>query len=633
MTRRIQSGIPHRVGACACEVGKGRQDMGVVDADEQTSEFDNVVGNAPRDPKHNVYAVTYTDTTDSENGKAGFRLDGFDDDATQLACAITPWSGYSNLGEEPKLIYKTKGDINESDDESFPKITITLRPLCSVLDYVYTGNANSSGEGEVGFESEDTADDLYRVAYWSSGVQIPDGFTDPEGNSRVYTENYQRFASYCLDDGDHPNGLFRRLTHYEINYWRSKDRPSETPNPHSAQESWEIEPTIYPRHPDNEAYNFLRNESYDFRYRFPSNYFGKYGVMGLPDELVGDGNSYFYIHYNAINLDDGSEQFPEVKLFDWAWEPYVNPPIGEVGHKTSWENPEFEPNGDLQQSDEGIAPIIKGWYWDSTTPPTKNNGMFAIVGSENFKTLKYIRKRYPYSFRARYQRQMEVDVIDHYDWDGNGNTFIYTDYYDSGNLSRLVRTPARYSSNAIFTGDNIGQGYRFGNLDNSFACDAYWRLEVTAELADWNSKKTLTTDPLTGQPKTVTTGLKVKGYIRLGSMQLEHSNSSQGLYSSGGYFGYFYGGYGINTSFISPSVVFRTKRRTYGFDDNGRQLWESVRYDAGTIEWEVTLTEANAKGKPIKVKDIKLSPNGLESWEDNSLVYISDFVVTSVEMP
>lgn len=637
MARRIQSGIPHRLGACACEVGRGRQDLGNEEADEQTSEFDNVVGNAPRDPKHSVYAVSYSDLNDSENGKAGFRLDGFDDEASQLACSITPWAGYDKLSDSPKLIYKTKGDLKDNDDDSFPKVTITLRPLCSVLDYVYTGNANNSGEGEVGFESDDTSDDLYRVAYWDSGVQIPDGFNDPEGNGETYTANYQRFAQYCLDDGDHPNGLFRKLTHYEVNYWRNKDRPSDTETPHSPQESWEIEPTIYPHHPDNEAYDFLRNESYDFRYRYPANYFGKYGTMGISEDQINDGNAYFYIHYNAINLEGGGEQFPEVKLFDWAWEPYVNPPAGEEGHKTPWENPEFEPNDDALFSDEGIAPIIKGWYWDSPDPPTKNKGIFAIVGNTAFKTLKSIRKRYPYSFRASYEQQMEASVVDHYDWNGNGNTFVYTDYV--GGLATLFRIPARYSTNTLFLSDNAGMGYKFGNKQNTFACDAYWRLEVNAELADWNSKKETVIDQMTGLPKTIITGMKVKGYIRLGSMPLKKSQSNQGLYSNSNFFGSFggfFGGYfyGMNASFISPSVIFRTERRTYGFDDNGKQLWESLRYDAGTIEWEVTLSEKNCKGKPMFVKDIKISPQGLERWDsESSLCYINDFVVTSVEMP
>jgi hypothetical protein len=624
------------VGACGCEVGRGRQDEGNEEPDEQTSEFDNVVGNRARDPKHNLFTVTYSDSEDSENGKKNFRLDGFDDDATELACAITPWAGYDNLTEDPQLIFKTKGDINGDEDDIFPKITITLRPLMSVLDYTYTGNANKSGEGEIGFESEDRGDDLYRVAYWDSGVPIPNGFTDPEGNQDVYVANFDRFAQYCLDDSDHPDGLFRRLTHYEENYWRSRDRPSTAPNPHSSQLPYEIEPTIYPRHPQNEAYNFLRNEAYDFRYRFPEGYFGKYGVIGQTQENADSGEPHFYIHYNAITLDDGSQQFLEVKLMDWGWTPYVNPPQGEEGHKTSWENPEFEPNGNAQQSDEGIAPIIKGWYWDSTTPPTKNKGMFAIVGSDNFKTVKLIRKRYPYSFRARYEEQMEIRTVDHYDWDGDGNTFVYTE--NGGNpqdgLAYLNRIPASYSSNRIFTGQF---GNKFGNKENTFACDTYWRLEVDAELADWNSREETVIDPITGQPKKKITGAKIKGYIRLGSMQLERSYSQQGLYSTSNYFPPFGGFFGLSFqipfNFISPSVVFRTKRRTIGFDDSGKQLWESIRYDAGTIEWEVTLTEENAKGKPIKVKDIKLSPNGIESWEENSLVFINDFVVTSVELP
>jgi hypothetical protein len=159
-------------------------------------------------------------------------------------------------------------------------------------------------------------------------------------------------------------------------------------------------------------------------------------------------------------------------------------------------------------------------------------------------------------------------------------------------------------------------------------------MEITAELADWNSKTEYTADQYTGAVKKKVTGVKIKGYIQLGKMILERSSAKAGLYSllGEGVGDYSYTPYGAN--FISPSVVFRTKRRTIGFDEQGRQLWDSLRLDAGQIEWEVELSEANAKNKPVSFKDVKLVDGGVDGrWEPNTIIYISDFVVTDVIMP
>lgn len=639
MARHHESGIPHRLGACFCEIGKSRQELGIDDATETTSEWDNIVGNAPRDPKHTIYAVSYFDQTDSENGKLGYSADGINDDATTLGCAIVPWGSYpTKTGVDdpnPELIVKIKRDITETDsDVLFPKITLTLRPYYNRLDYQYTGNANFSGEGEIGFESLDTTRDLYAIAYWNSGNAIPkptdwNDYSFRAG-SEQYNANQQAFVEYCVDHGDEDR-FFKPLTLQEIHYWKSKDKPSETPNPWEPLKDWDIEPNLYPRLPSEPEYNFLRNESYDFRYRYPSDYFTKYGSLNMSYDQYD--SPQFFIAYSEIpdpNHNDYSLLYG-VSLGTWTWALHQQDPNNPINIQSS--NPEFEPNDDQYFSDEGIAPIIKGWYWDSPTPPATNNGLYSLVASQNYKTVKKIRKRYAYSFRAEGYGSWvpSLYVFDHYNANTDGNVLVFWNDFNIEN-QYWSAFPATYECNPQKV---VNAGYlasSWGNQDNWFNCDSVWALEVNCKLEDWNFKEQVTTDQISGKPKTVYAGVTIKGYIRLGVMILEPSYSKVGL-MSGVFTDYYTGFEGIN-SWISPSVVFRTKRRTYGFDENGRQLWESIRLDGGTIEWSITLTAEHAKGKPVKIKELDIAPNGdFSRLDKNTLCYISDFVVTEVIPP
>lgn len=628
MTERHESGIPHRVAAIFCELGKSREELGIDEATETTQEWDNIVGNAPRDPKNSIYTVTYNDNT------MGVPNDGINDDATRLGASITAFGSYpakeDNPFGDPVLAVKIKGDL----DREFPKITITLRPLCNELQYQYTGNANKSGEGEVGYETpngDPMGDDLYKIAYYDSGQSTGLGFDFDNG---IFEENLAEFTREIIDPQMNSQ-YFPTLTLEETHYWKLSDKPAEEPTPWEGLNQWDIEPSIYPRLPSEEPYNFLRNETYDFRYRYPSEYLaGKCGALEMNDG--------YFIKYQGFeippeNAPNGVEglMIPDSVLGTWT-HTKINP-AQNIPPITASSNPFFEPSEYSYASDSGIAPIIKGWFWDSTTPPTQNRGLYAVVASQNFKTFKKIRKRYAYSFRASYEEQPRISVIDHYNWDSSGNqiwSVVYDDFGETegGNIIGYFTRPVIYE----MPHGRFPQGQQaFGNQKNFFNCTAFWALEVTAKLEEWNSKKV--TNQQTG--KTSIVGAKIRGYIKLATMLLEKQGSSA---SGSAYYysffntpkyGYFY--YTPDTSFISPSVVFRCKRRTIGFDDQGRQIWDEYRFDAGEIPWEVTLTEANAKGKPIKVKDIRIAPYGVSGWrgEDNTLCYIHDFVVTQVIPP
>jgi hypothetical protein len=594
MATRICFGIPHRVGACACELGKGREDQGVIEATETTTQFENIVANKTIDPGHKIISVAYADNLPA---------DGQNDDATRLAVAISAWKGYPEESEtDPKIIIKTKGDVSEGVGGSFPSIKITLRPLKTVLDYEYAGNLNASGQGEVGYESPGGTSDLLTLNYWEGPEAIP---AVSDGWSEAYAANQSHFEYFVSDTM--AGGPMITLT--ETHYFKSADRPGDEPTPWQPLTGLELDPTFNPRLPSMDAFGFGRNESFDCRYRFPQNYLTKFGVMNMQ-------NGYIVTlpPVPEANLDG-------IPQGDWEWknfaqyDPDYQPPL----------NPLFEPDTndiyfEFMRTDQGVAPVVKGWYWDSATPPT--NGNKGLFQSTNFKMIKEVRKRYPFSFVAAGPRTESYTATDHTE----GNQIIrYFSVPDSG-IDYFTQEPAIYRFNVT--------------KDNRFKALAWWRMEIDAELCGWNSKKITGFDPETQQERTTIVGAKIKGHIKLGLKVLELSTAEQGLYS---YAFTSIGGPGFFDSFsgIAPSFVYRCKVEPY-FDENFIQRYTYVEYDGGEIPWEVTLDEENSKGKPIAFLDFPITSEAeLPGQEtpppgtvpDNSLVYIKDFVVTEVILP
>ncbi len=601
MTTRISFGIPHRVGACACEIGKDREASGVVEMTETSTSWDNCVANKPRDNGNAIYSISYTDPTPG---------DGKNDGVSALAASISCWSTYgAAVFGDPELIYKTKGDVAAGAGGSFPSIQITLRPLKTVLNYEYAGNLNTSGQGEVGYESANSALDLISVNYWDGKDPIPinfvEGALDSAAMYNAYTDNQYDFEYYIFDVMQ--GGAMVTLA--ETHYFKNADRPGDEPTPWQPLTGLELDPTFYPRLPSMDAYAFGRNESFDYRYRFPANYLTKYGTLNMPT-----GYLVTLPEVPEINID-------EIPQGQWTWQtisqldPSFQPPL----------NPVFEPdNSDIFFSAdyirEGVAPVIKGWYWDGGTPPT--NGLKGLFQSTSFKMLKEVRKRYPFSFAVNHTRAESYRVVDHKE----GNQMLYEDNESPG-TGYLRREPAFYSYDVT--------------KENTFKAIAWWRMEVNAELCGWNSKKTVSVDAETQQQTTTIAGATIKGHIKLGIKVLQPSYSEQGLYSNAF----------TNLGFpifwdrfcgIAPSFVYRCKVDTY-FDEDFIQRYEVLEYDGGTIPWQVTLDKDNAKGQPIKFLDFPItseaelpgqSPPGTgDTVPENSLVFIKEFVVTEVILP
>jgi hypothetical protein len=606
MATRIAFGIPHRVGACACQIGKGREEPGIVEATESTTNWDNVVANKPLDPGHSITAVAYTDT------KPG---DGENDGVTSLATHIRCWTSYpEETGTDPKLIIKTKGDVAAGESGSFPSITITLRPLKTVLAYSYTGNANASGQGEIGYESQDPTQDTLDINYYEGAQQITNEFIGsaeyPIGVVTTgFTENSNSFDAYAAELG-------QKITLNETHYYKSADRPSTEPTPFQPLSGLEIDPTLHPRLPSLDAYGFKRDEAWDYRHRFPSDYFQKYGALTMPTG--------YPILYPLIQIEGGSVgNFVGHTLGSWVWtkhQPNSASPLPL--------NPLFEPDPSKTGFwvDEGIAPVVKGWYWDSNTPPGQTQiGWGNIFKSTAFKMTKEIRKRYPFSFVAKAIRIETVKAVDH--TPGNQVGGISTQFIgEAGDPVSFF-----YTEPAVYTAQLISSTFQ-----NIFQAQAWWRMEVDAELCGWNSKKTVSEDAETGLPVVSIVGAKIKGVIKLGLKKLTPSSAQYGLYSTqalnpgtstNSYYNAFSG--------ITPSFVFRC-RVARGAD------YEVLEFDGGEIPWEVTLDEDNAKGHPIKFLDFPITSE-VETPEDpsptpgtvpdNTLVYIKDFIVTEVILP
>ena len=604
MTTRICFGIPHRVGACACQIGKGREEIGVIPATETTTDFSNVVANKPILPGHSISAVAYTDQV------AG---DGKNDGVSSLATSIMCWPNYPvHQGEgdtDPVLIYKVKGDVANGVLGSFPKITITMRPLKSVLDYSYAGNFNPSGQGEIGYESQGGAGDTITLNHFKPSNAIPwqtfftDGGTQQQA---AYDLNAIEFETYVQDTMN--GGTIVNLA--ETHYFKSEDRPSNEPTPFEPLSGQELDVTFHPNLPSLPSFDFGRNESIDFRYLYPSNYLTKYGVMTMATGSL--------VALPAVEYD-GATVHPAIPQGTWQWQTITQFAPGYVPPDP---NPIFPPpTSDIFINSasimEGVAPVIKGWFWDSSTPPT--NGWEGMFTSNSFKMLKQVRKRYSFSFLAKENRTETYSVIDHLE----GNQLLSSNN-QSPATAYTNRTPAIYTQSV--------------ENESTFQAIAWWRMEITATLCGWNSKKTFNPNPPPGQPNITIVGATIKGVIKLKMKALQPSYSEQGLYSS-----VFTPNYVLTAPIngVTPSFVFRCVAEEY-FDEDFIQRYTIPEYDAGEIPWEVTLNEENSTGQPKGFLDFPLtssaelpggSPGGDGSVPENSVVYVSDFIVTEVILP
>ena len=605
----IQSnGIPLRIAACNCILGQTRDMGGIQEPDEDFTNWEGIVGASIREPNHIVKGVKYVDKTN------GTEKDGFNDDAQALCTILQPFQAYPSSvsgASKPDLIVVARGKIKWKDgDPIFPAITITLRPYKCVLDYTYLGNLNKSGQGEVGYETKaeqaggSPADDIWEM--WRFEGEVPPNFFyDQEGHYAAIARNQEQ-AEYKFQE------LGKMLTLNETHYFKNEDRPADEETPWEAMPAWVPNPTLYPRANTGEPYDLKRNESYDCRYRFPDWWFdaNKNVIIyaeGSPTEMP------------AISYE-GYEQFPYVPAEEWQKKPV------ETANTSVNDNPFFDPKTTNYNYD-GVAPVVKGFYVDGAVPTT--GGYKALANSLSLKGYKYIRKRYSYSFSLEGKNPMQyiqipdntVGAVGVYYYDPN-----YQQYYTS-------RWQLSYTINRL---------EELRNQNQSFECESWWRLEISAPLAEWNWDE----EEKTGTTISGWIDLKKRITIPLADGTLPYKPAWVGggvsAYWWGGWWGsspYWWGGY-YNSSF--PITA-------------GTQFVFSEKYPplpAGEFPWSVTVSRSTAKmkddGKNVFVPFFDF-PIGGSVWVDdgnggyteircgdpveNGSSYISDFTVTQIDLP
>lgn len=605
VTNFIQSnGIPLRISACNCLLGMTRDMEDFVEATETTTNWDGIVGASLRDPTHIVVGVNYVDSRD------GTANDGFNDDAKALCTILQPYGNYPAsipVGSSPdNLIVMARGKIKWKDGKPvFPAITIKLRPYKCVLDYTYLGNTNASGEGEVGYEGKDKtpptggSEDIMDI--WQFEGEVPPNyFTDYEGHYAAIQRNQEKAQQQYGE-------RFAMLTLNETHYFENKDRPSDEKTPWEALPAYVPNPTLYPRANTGEAYDFKRNESWDCRYRFPTWWFDKNKNVivwceGSPIELP------------AISFD-GFEQFPAVEATEWQYTSVKTENVNQT------DNPFFDP--DSAQNYEGIAPVIKGFYVEGELP--SQTGWKALAGSNSLKWYKEIRKRYSFSFNVESPSNPYMYIPDN----TVGAQGVYYHDYNSNYYDYISRYQLAYTVRPLH------EEYVDGT--QKFKCDTWWRMEVSAPLAEWNWDK---------EEKAGTT---IAGWILLNKKVCNTANPN-GYYGDawvggGVSAGWNNGGYGGNfyyTWWSSPVT-------------GGRKfIWskELGNFPAGEIPWSVTISPSNAKEKDDGIKAFVPFfdfPIGGSIWVsdgegglteircgdpiENGMSYISDFVVTAISTP
>lgn len=600
----IQSnGIPLRIAACNCLLGMTRDMEDFVEATESTTSWDGIVGASLRDPNHIVVGVKYVDSRD------GTANDGFNDDAKALCTILQPYGNYPAsipVGSEPdNLIVMARGKIKWSAGKPvFPAITIKLRPYKSVLDYQYMGNTNASGEGEVGYEGKDKTpptggtEDLMDL-WMFEGEVPPNYFSDYDGHYAAIQRNQEK-AQYQFQE------RFAMLTLQETHYFENKDRPPDEKTPWEAVPPHLPNPTLYPRAPTGEAYNFKRNESWDCRYRLPSWWFD-------PNKNVIVWCEGSPVAMPAISFD-GAEQFPAVEATEWQFTSV------KTENTLPSFNPFFDPEGTTQ---EGIAPVIKGFYVDGELPSA--TGWKALAQSTSIKWYKEIRKRYSFSFDVSSPSTPYYYVPDN---TVGAQGVYYHDYGEggSGSYNYTWRGQLAYTVTPILND--------YADTTNKFKCDTWWRMEISAPLAEWN------------WDEEEEVGTTISGWILLNKKVCDTSKSYHGnaWFGGGVAVGWNGGGYYNNFYYTWWSAPVTGGVR-YFFGDFGE-------LPAGEIPWSVTISKANAKEKDDGVKSFVPFfdfPIGGKIWVDdgnggyteircgdpieNGMSYISDFIVTAIETP
>lgn len=589
----IADGIPHRIGATRCVLGTLRSSPDSVEAQETTTEYDNVTGCSPRNPEH---GVKFTD-------------DGL---GNNTFTAMSPYSTYptklplSTENPDTHLVIKARGELERDDDGTwlFPKIKLTLRPLFTRLDYkwvadaVATSNIDSVTEFGGGYEEDINGESVWDDFDFFYQYNAPT-LTKPEGGSEAASDEYiverDRLENAFVERGIplYLQGDF---------YYRAEDRPPNLSSDYSPPlKPWEIDLTLYPRADGEEAYQFKKNESWDLRYRYPS-WYPQYGgsPFHIRDAVDPWGKWVFYTQSQILPSDNpfayGQSQYAKgIPQLLCPVEKYIR----------------------IQEGSKPLFPIKTPQYAGQATYSSFPE-MYLLHQPKHLQVVSKVRKRYPYSFTT--QVQSVNYPYPFYVYDNNpDNVFYGIDIEGLGFAYTLWGTQYYFATRNWLAGESDPEPVKYD-------CKSWWRMEIETDRCEWNFNEKLDE------------GWTIKGYVKFGKKLLEVPQAYQGgaLRGSAPFF-YFTGG-----QVVSPvNGVFPLP--AFGFEN-----WQSpeLDVDAGQTPFTIKITRDNALGTPVTVVDFPIGgqtfvPNGEGGYDpvqwgdapERSINFITDFVITEIIPP
>lgn len=576
-------GIPKRLGATRCVLGTLRSSPESVEADENTTDYENVTGCSPRNPEH---GVQFTD-------------DGL---GNNTFTAMTPWGSYpsrlpSSLdSEDTHLVIKARGELERDEDGTwlFPKIKLTLRPLFTRLDYKWVADAVATSNLDAvttfggGYE-----EDVYGESVWMDfdffyqyNAPTIDLETDPDG----YTRERATMEGYFVERGT-------PLTLKGDFYYKSSDRPPNLSTQYSPPlEPWEIDLTLYPRADGEEAYQFKKNESWDLRYRYPS-WYPQYGGCPVHEKDATDiwGRWVFYPQSHILASDNP---------FDYGDEPYykgipqVLTPVEKYVRVQDGSPPQFPI---ITDEPSGVATY-------SSFPE-----MYLLQEPKHLQVVTKVRKRYPYSFTT----QCEPNY---------GTTFQVFDNNPANRFVTEIETGVFGVTTLTGFQHYFGTKTEYETEPVRFDCKSWWRMEIETDRCEWNFDESLDE------------GWTIKGYVKFGKKLLHIPTPNQGGAVKGNSpFFSFSGGQLVSpTNGVYPLPNF-------GFLNYENPDLDG---DAGQTPFTIKITKDNALGKPVTVVDFPIGgqtfvPNGEGGYDpvnwgdapERSINFITDFVITEIIPP
>ena len=602
----IHEGIPLRVGATRCVLGTLRSDPDTVEATNETTDYEQVTGCSPRNPKHEIL----TDDTD--------------DKVTQMGCWLSYPAKLPQSLENPDthLVIKARGPLTLDDEGEWilPKITLTLRPLKSALDYKWVRDFTSQmpvapvywygAENKHSTYAENSDGEMvvndFVINYDYYGETHPPATLVSNGDGRwIPSDTYyagidgyytnQRIAASVFDETGAGSPMYLKADFY----WKTEDKPSTIPSHYAPPlQPEEIDLTLYPRAEGEEAYDFKRNESWDLRYRFPYWWQTRGGYPWLNT----DRDKYIWNAPTDSMLDN-----PFNQSFFIGGLPETLVPVGKF----------------MRVRDPSAFPISIG-----TDPREKFYKIRNLFALKQIESCTKIRKRYPYSFSiypALYNRRI-VSVID---W----NPENYSEYEEPPfGESTTYTKGTSYDQYTVTYPAEKDPPWGIEEAAPHYKCDSWWRMEIELNKCEWNFSESLDK------------GWKIKGIIKYGSKQVIGTASEAPNYN----LGWRWTGEGQISPFNqnNPTSNYYIRNgiwmnQCFGFNSNTDEP-DSFE-DAGQTEFEVEVTTRNAKGKKIKVLDFPIGGKAIAPWNEeevqfgnepnSSINFITDFYITEIIPP